>query len=161
MRAINIAYWFLLKANAEMKEYENDDYVSIEPMTHLKVQKLIYYAQGIYMSMTGGKLLFEENIIAWQHGPVVEEVYQVFKEYGREPIHVELTEEICESIELLERDIDIHEALELTYDNFAGYTALQLRHMTHEKGTPWDMTPINMVIDNHIIQDYFIREIME
>lgn len=51
--AIEIATWFLLKNNAEIREHEatNDDYEVYERITHLKLQKLLYYAQEINLAM--------------------------------------------------------------------------------------------------------------
>ena len=70
--AIDIAIWFILKNNAEVLEHEatNDDYEVYEGITHLKLQKLLYYAQGVCLAITGNTL-FNEEIQAWQHGPVV------------------------------------------------------------------------------------------
>jgi uncharacterized phage-associated protein len=39
-------------------------------ISNLKLQKLLYYAQGFYLAIYG-KALFEEDIVAWEHGPVV------------------------------------------------------------------------------------------
>lgn len=43
----------MLKNNAEIREHEadNDDYEVYEGITHLKLQKLLYYAQGISLAM--------------------------------------------------------------------------------------------------------------
>ena len=41
-----------------------------EPMTHMRLQKLLYYVQGWHMAWYG-RPLFAERIEAWQHGPVV------------------------------------------------------------------------------------------
>jgi uncharacterized phage-associated protein len=42
-----------------------------EDLTHLKLQKLVYYAQGFHLGLFD-KPLFEEPIEAWAHGPVVQ-----------------------------------------------------------------------------------------
>ena len=88
--ALEIAIWFLLKNNAEDREHEaiNDDYEVYEGITHLKLQKLIYYARGISLGMYG-KPLFLEKIEAWQHGPVVREVYNFYCPNGRKNINIE------------------------------------------------------------------------
>ena len=38
-------------------------------ITNLKLQKLVYYAQGFSLALCG-RPLFAERIEAWQHGPV-------------------------------------------------------------------------------------------
>ncbi len=45
-----------------------------ELLSHLKLQKLLYFCQGFTLAMTG-KPLFSEAIVAWEHGPVVREVW--------------------------------------------------------------------------------------
>ncbi len=51
-------------------------------VTNLKLQKLIYYAQGIALGNYTEKL-FGENILAWEHGPVVKEIYDKYKVYKK------------------------------------------------------------------------------
>ena len=50
-------------------------------MTHMKLQKLLYYAQAYYIAMTGNPL-FRNPIFAWQHGPVVPDIYHSFCHFG-------------------------------------------------------------------------------
>ena len=52
-----------------------------------KLQKLLYYTQGFHLAIYGVPL-FEEKLIAWEHGPVVKEVYDKFKEFGSNAISV-------------------------------------------------------------------------
>ena len=57
-----------------------------ELISNLKLQKLLYYAQGFHLAIFGGPL-FPESIEAWQHGPVVPEVYRYF--HGQGSAHIE------------------------------------------------------------------------
>lgn len=164
--AKDVALWFLAKNHSQEKEVitEDEDYEVYEGITHLKLQKLLYYAQGIYLALFD-KPLFKEKIYAWKHGPVVEEVYKKYKKNGRNEINSLLTDDEKRSMIKLERDIKAKQALELTYENFAGYTAWQLRNKTHEIGSPWDITITkkgeNAVIDNNLIKEYFNNNIFE
>lgn len=161
-KALTIAQWFILKTNAERKALESEEFGAYEGITHLKLQKLLYYAQGICLALLG-RPLFEEPILAWKHGPVVDEVYQEFKSYGSNPIEIELSESDEEEINKL--DANSLNILELTYDNFAIYTAWQLRNMTHEDGTPWDITVMNDGINSEIsldsIKTYFEENVID
>ena len=163
--ALEIAIWFLLKNNAEVREHEatNDDYEVYEGITHLKLQKLLYYAQGISLGMNK-KPLFAEKIEAWQHGPVVKEVYRDFSVFGRKNIEINMDKEKEKIINKIENNKEVSEILNLTYDNFAIYTAWQLRQMTHEDNTPWDITQrtkgLGKQIDNSLIEQYFKKEII-
>lgn len=43
-------------------DIEAEDYIS-----NLKLQKLLYYCQGFVLALTG-KTLFDNDILAWEHG---------------------------------------------------------------------------------------------
>src|SRR3990167_3308538 len=58
---------------------------SSDGISNLKLQKLVYYAQGFFLAMHETPL-FENDIEAWTHGPVVPELYRQFKEFGRNSI---------------------------------------------------------------------------
>ena len=50
--------------------------------TPLKLQKILYFAQG-WSFVWDDKPLFEGEFEAWQYGPVNTEVYSHFRKYGR------------------------------------------------------------------------------
>ena len=58
---------------------------NIDYLTNLKLQKLLYFAYGVHLSLFNEKL-FEGEIQAWKHGPVVPLVYHEFKDCGKNPI---------------------------------------------------------------------------
>ena len=49
----------------------------------------------------------------------------------------------------------------MVYDNFSIYTAWELREMSHKKGSPWESTPKNHVINPTLIKEYFQKEVVE
>jgi uncharacterized phage-associated protein len=55
------------------------------PLSNLKLQKMLYYAQGWHLAVNGSAL-FPDSIEAWIHGPVVPSVYQVYKNHGFGPL---------------------------------------------------------------------------
>ena len=65
---------------------ENINKNNIEDLTNLKLQKLLYFAYGVHLSLFNQKL-FDSKIEAWQHGPVVPDVYQEFKSFGKNKIN--------------------------------------------------------------------------
>ena len=69
-KALDIAKWFIFRY-AEIEEPG-------EPLTLMKLLKLLYYAEGCSLALNN-KSLFEEDILAWEHGPVVSEVYDAYK----------------------------------------------------------------------------------
>ena len=57
------------------------DRESDSTITPLKLQKILYYAQGYYLAINDVEL-FPEEFQAWTHGPVNEEIYIKYKDYG-------------------------------------------------------------------------------
>lgn len=57
----------------------------IDDLTNLKLQRLLYFAYGIHISLYNERL-FDEPIQAWRLGPVVPSVYREFKAFGSSPI---------------------------------------------------------------------------
>ena len=57
----------------------------INDLTNLKLQKLLYFAYGVHLSLFNEKL-FTDEIQAWKLGPVVPSVYIEFKDHGKNPI---------------------------------------------------------------------------
>lgn len=166
--AKDIAIWFLLKNNAEVKEHvvtnDDEEYEVYEGITHLKLQKLLYYAQGLSLAINNERLFYEE-IEAWKHGPVVPEIYDEYCSNGRNVIEIEMGRDEEKILNDIESDSKVNNILNLTYNNFAIYTAWQLREMTHEDNSPWDITQktkdLTAVIDIELIKEYFKKEVIE
>lgn len=98
-------------------------------ISNLKLQKLAYYAQGFCLALYD-RPLFPERIEAWQHGPVVPELYHAYKEHGSGPIPAP-------------KDLDFdrytpeeRELLDEVYEVYGQFSAWKLRNMTHEEA-PW------------------------
>lgn len=83
----------------EMAKYVINKCISLErPVSNLQLQKILYYIQGEYMKSMQGQELFEDDIYAWQYGPVVPDVYYTFNVYSSSSItfkqdEIELTAE--------------------------------------------------------------------
>lgn len=56
------------------------------PISNLQLQKILYYIQGAFIKSTNGQLLFNEDIEAWQYGPVVPVVYYMYNNYSASTI---------------------------------------------------------------------------
>lgn len=143
-----IAKWFLARNKVDYESGCTDELI-----TNLKLQKLLYYAQGCVLGLTG-EPLFSEEMEAWEHGPVVPEIYHKYKGYGKSGI--EFNEPYNEkSIDGNTRDI-----LESVYLEFGQYSAWKLRNMTHEED-PWKGTLKNHSISKKAIKDYFVSHYIE
>lgn len=138
-KAIDIAHYFL-----ELFKFDE------EGLSNLKLNKLLYYAQG-FSYQRFSKPLFSDDIEAWPYGPVVAEVYKAFQPCGKNPItpigkEPELTSE--------EEDLLIDVAREYGKCSASGLVSL-----THKSGSSWSMiyTPHmdGNVIPKSLIEDYF------
>lgn len=140
--ASEIAQYFIHYANLE-----EDGLV-----TNLKLQKLLYYAQGFHLALFD-RPLFSENIEAWQSGPVVPEIYRYYKIHGRSPLP-EPEDFNPETI-----DVETHELLDEVYGVFGKYTGTVLANLTHQE-KPWLNTEQNQVISHDLMRDYFKTQLV-
>ncbi len=118
-----------------------------ELITNLKLQKLLYYQQGFHLAVFGTPL-FEESIEAWAYGPVVPQVYQIYKKYGNQGLKFK-----GEPISLEEKEEDLFNEVMNVYGS---YSAIGLMNMTHSE-TPWKTTEIGSqsIIPHEKMQHYF------
>lgn len=133
--AMEIAYWFINRAN---------DDVNGEWITPLKLQKLLYFAQAEYLIQTN-RALFRENILRWDYGPVVKEVYDAYKSNQRFPI----TEAPDTHI-----DTDTEYILKKVYKKYGKYSAGYLVELTHRE-IAWKETKKDEVIPLQAIKNTF------
>lgn len=97
-------------------------------ITNLKLQKLLYYAQGYYLALNNGESLFPDGIQAWVHGPAVPSVYGEYKHNSWNPI--------SDKVIAPQFDNDLKEYLGIIINTFLPIDAYKLEQMTH-KELPW------------------------
>jgi len=116
-------------------------------ISNMKLQKLIYYAQGFHLALFDVPL-FEEPIVAWEHGPVVESVYQDFKKFGASAIEVphDLDDTVLSD--------DQKDLMKEVYEVYGQFSAWKLRNMTHNE-LPWLQTPKNEIISVDLMKSFF------
>lgn len=126
-----------------------------DSMTNLKLNKLLYYAQGHYAALTGRKL-FNDDIEAWDFGPVVPSVYHKYKICGRNRIadyDISVPDD-CFTDEQYSILLDVARE----YAKFAGSYLVE---KTHQFGTPWknhwSEDKRNIVIPIDEIKSYFSK----
>lgn len=119
-------------------------------ISNLKMQKLVYYAQGFYSALFD-KNLFDDDICAWTHGPVVEDLYHHYKEYGNKSIDLPTNFKVS-SLNLDKKELEF---IEEVFEVFGLYSAWGLRNMTHEE-SPWNNHEADGgVIPSTEITEYF------
>lgn len=117
----NIADYLISKADAEAGDN----------VTHLKVQKLAYYAQAWYLALRDAQL-FENDFEAWVHGPVARELYDRLQGNGWNP----LSAEHMVTAPTEELEAEIVSFLDEIWDVYGQYTAKALEDLTHQEA-PW------------------------
>lgn len=119
-----------------------------DSLTHLKLQKLLYYAQGFHLALHN-RPLFPEALYAWEHGPVVETVYHRYKNFGSSSLPYPEDPTSTDVLTASQRELIIE--VNTVYGQFSAW---KLRDMTHNE-LPWLNTPRNTEIPHLLLQSYF------
>ena len=120
-----------------------------DTISNLKLQKMMYYQQGFHLAYFGTPL-FDEDIVAWQYGPVVPSVYQEYKSFE--------SNSISTSKEGISLSDDEEELFNNVYEEYNQFSAVALMKMTHEE-SPWKTTEINSVISRDKMMAFFKTQI--
>jgi len=117
----NIADFFISQVNSD----------SGDTISHLKLQKLVYYAQAWHYTIFGCPL-FNERVEAWMHGPVIRSIYDRFKDSNvYTPLNIQ---EIELNVPIFPQDtfnilIDINTI-------YGEHSGAYLENLTHNE-SPW------------------------
>lgn len=108
--------------------YDPDDH-----MTNMRVNKLLFFAQGWSLVRRNGKPLFGDDFYAWDYGPVVPDVYHKYKVAGKGKIRYVENEDYDENFSEEERQLLIDVLRE-----YSRYSTSGLVDLSHMAGAPWD-----------------------
>lgn len=122
-----------------------------DTISNLKLQKMLYYMQGFHLAFFDTPL-FDDDIFAWQYGPVVPSVYKEYKRYD------------AKAISLPEGNIirltdDEETVFDNVYAEYGQFSAVALMNMSHAE-IPWRTTEISQVINKEKIREYFKTQIV-
>lgn len=99
-------------------------------ITHLSVQKILYFCHMFYMGKYDGSPLVEEEFEAWAYGPILPSLYEDLKIFGGSPItSFYKVDEI--------KDDKIIPVLEEVAGTLGKKEAWQLVSLTHSKEGAW------------------------
>ena len=113
---------------------------SDRPITNLKLQKFVYYAQAWHLVFFNRKL-YDDPIEAWIHGPAIRSLYRKYKRSGFKTIEMSFDEPSAED---LPKDIKLH--LNDVWAAYGGYDARYLELLTHYE-EPWQEARMGLDID--------------
>lgn len=117
---LEVAKYFIAKAYEDGREME---------MTNMKIQKLLYYAQSIYLALYD-EPLFNNNLEAWRNGPVCPPVYRYYCKFESQQLPIPKVTEINQLTP------EIKAVLDEVWWFFGEYHAYQLSDMSHIE-FPW------------------------
>jgi len=117
--ARQIANWFIERAQSEGRA-----------LSIMSLLKLSYIAHGWRLEMAQSPL-FHNRIEAWQHGPVVPEVYSGFRPQGVVP---------QQQLPSFPAPTDVGDVdfLEQIYKIYGHMSPFMLSDLTHVAGGPWE-----------------------
>lgn len=135
-----------------------------EPMSHKKLQKLCYYAYAWFLVFFNDKESMSDHLNklcpigfeAWIHGPVSQELYQYYKNYGWNDIP-----SVDSSVNLTS---DVEDLLNQVWETYGHFTADQLEQLTHSED-PWLEArkglgvdePSKKIINDNTILSYYSK----
>ncbi|WP_296045239.1 type II toxin-antitoxin system antitoxin SocA domain-containing protein [uncultured Gemmiger sp.] len=106
-------------------------------ITNLKLQKILYYVQ-VYSLQNQGRALFDDDFQAWRHGPVIPEVYDIFRKYVSDDIKEDDQTVLGNRIEIDETSKSM---IEKIVEKTLPLDAWDMVYKTHET-RPWKDTYI-------------------
>ena len=106
-----------------------------ESLNHLKLQKLLYYAQAWHLAFNGGKPLFDGRFQAWVHGPVNRHIYDRFA--GSKTLYSDVLEsDMRTEFDLGKLNNEACEHIDGVLEVYAKFSGTQLEDLTHRE-EPW------------------------
>lgn len=142
MNVLDVAKWFIDK---------HEDISSKSFNGNVKLQKLLYYTQVISIAHTG-ESIFDEDVEAWKHGPVISMAYQNY-EYNFNELKNRIVAKISDSNNFL---------LNVVNSIYGFKTAKELEDISHSE-MPWlelkDKVDqrLNPIITEERIKEYYVN----
>ena len=130
-----------------------DAFLSIESMTHKKLQKLCYYAKAWYLALKDENLIVE-RFEAWVHGAVQPDLYQKYRVYGFMEIP-----SIYHNVSIPKEFISFSREVFSSYGHMTGDELEALNHSEmpwiKARGNlkPWESS--NNIIDENDMKEYY------
>lgn len=143
LSAFDVADYFLKLADDEAGEY----------LSNLKLQKLLYYAQGFHLAAYN-EPIFDTPVLAWTYGPAVPPVYHKFGEnmhYGIKP---------PDDTDFSFISQDVRELLDDVYYVYGQFSGWKLSELTHRE-PPCADTEIGEEIPYDRMKAYFKTQLEE
>ena len=126
------------------------------PLSPMKLQKLMYFAHGFHLALERrGQPLVNEEVQAWEYGPVFPAIYHEFKEFGGRAISRDACSvksvgggDLLIYIPTVATEAEADPQIDLPFAQavlsrvwsvYSPHSATALSELTHERGSPWWM----------------------
>lgn len=151
-------------AVSELVDYILDN---VGPMSHLKLQKLLFYVQAYHLAYFE-KPLMDVDFEAWVHGPVCREVFDQLKNQSKIYSDVKFTpngDGVSPNVILRQKLLSTQiEIISETLNHFKEWSGLELEQLVHNE-QPWivarsglsDFEPSEAVISNEEMVRFYKR----
>jgi uncharacterized phage-associated protein len=110
------------------------------PISNMKLQKLLYFAQGHSLGMYGRPIV-DEAPEAWQYGPVFPSAYHAFKQFGAQAIGAPAVDFNPFENKFFPypqvTDVQDVALIEAVWNGYKDRSPIQLSEMSHVTGGPW------------------------
>lgn len=130
-------------------------FLTLDSMTHKKLQKLCYYAQAHYIA-TFNKKMIDTTFEAWVHGPVSPDLYHLYKKFGFSNIPQV-------SKKMFNTESQDYKFIKKIFEIYGSSSADELEILTHSQN-PWinarencqnSFTHSNKEITYEAMRDYY------
>jgi uncharacterized phage-associated protein len=157
----------MVSAEIVAKEFVKMGISSGEPLTQMKLQKMVFFAQGLHLALHGDPLC-SEPFFAWKFGPVIPSIYQLYKKWGSSPI-VEKPVPLPQAAnpgnpEVPGLSSTEREAIDYTWEITKNLDGITLSNWSHAANSPWAQAYAkgeNTIISNAIIKEYFEQNLIK
>jgi uncharacterized phage-associated protein len=120
------------------------------PITHLKLQKLVYFSHALCLALEK-KPLIRDEVQAWRYGPVIPDLFRECAKYGKKEINDYISSTAIKTgdgfldLEFVPSFIDkkdkfSNSVLDAIIEIYGSKTAGQLSNMAHAKNSAWELT---------------------
>jgi uncharacterized phage-associated protein len=124
--------------------------------TPMKLLKLTYIAHGHMLGAHGSPLL-DEQVMAYQNGPIVDSLYRAVRHH-RSQLIPSIPEARKWHGTFTEDELAV---MKFVIAQYSGATAVALSAATHQIGTPWQVTRSfrdeNLPISNDLITHFYVK----
>jgi len=119
-------------------------------ITHLKLQKLVYFAHALHLALEK-KPLIRDEVQAWKYGPVIPELFRSCAHYGKQEINDYIASTLIKTGEgptdydhvpsfIDNNDEFSNKVLDAIIESYGSKTAAELSNMAHSKNSAWYLT---------------------